>query len=57
MAEGSLALEHLMLLLCGLTDDLGEKRSPVQTSVGRRMEPQSWVAPQLQGSRTPSPSR
>lgn len=29
MAEGSLALEHLVLLLCGLTDDLERKRNPV----------------------------
>lgn len=56
MAEGSLALEHLVLLLCGLTDDLGKKRSPVQTSAGGRMEPQFWAAPQLQCSKTPSPS-
>lgn len=31
---GSLALEHLVLLLCGLTDNLGRKRTLVQLTAG-----------------------
>lgn len=34
--RGSLTLEHLVLLLCGLTDDLGRKRSPVCPGAGGR---------------------
>lgn len=45
VTEESLALQHLVLLLCGLADDLGRKRSPVQPGAGWRMEPQPWVIP------------
>lgn len=57
MAEGSLALEHLVLLLCGLTDNLGKKRNAVQSSAGRRMEPRPAAQPPFQNGRTPSPLR
>lgn len=57
MAEGSLALEHLVLLLCGLADDLGRKRNTVQSSAGRRMEPRPAAQPPFQNCRNPSPRR
>lgn len=28
--RGSLALQHLVLLLCGLANNLGSKRNPIQ---------------------------
>lgn len=56
MAEGSLALEHLVLLLCGLTDDLKRKRIPVHSSAGRRTAPQP-AAPTRHGGSPASPRR